>query len=296
MVATVTCYGLRRVQYLSCFWGLLGLFCGAAVLTEGALAAPIAVVETLEARRAYLNVVGRARVTHWQAEGTRKGVVVRVFGFNAVPRKDCDNSREEKEVNLGGIARTAWEMGFDVYFVSWCDGGAYIQRNAFVLMRLLEDIRAAGLGPSEKVVVRGSSMGGLVSRYTLARMETEGNPHEVDLFITFDSPHRGAYIPLAVQYTGQYFRDLTPLASIVGFDLDKPELRAADVPAARQMLLLHHDQPRGSTPHDDFNRFFDELRSQYGDYPNAVCMRTVAIANGSGGGRVDRRPGNLNRN
>ncbi|MCH8268334.1 MAG: IPT/TIG domain-containing protein [Acidobacteria bacterium] len=197
-------------------------------------------------------------------------------------------------MNLGGIARTAWEMGFDVYFVRWCDGGAYIQRNAFVLMRLLEDIRAAGLGPSEKVFVLGSSMGGLVSRYTLARMETEGNPHEVDLFITFDSPHRGAYIPLAVQFTGQYFKDLTELARSVGFTLpDMPELRAADVPAARQMLLLHHDQPLGSAPHDDFNRFFLELSSQYGDYPNADGMRTVAIANGSGGGRVVRRLGNL---
>ena len=248
----------------------------------------MAVVETLEARRPYLDKLGSARVTYWKAEGTRNGVFVRTRGFNSVPRTDCDDPREEKELDFGGIVRTAWEMGFDYYSVSWCNGGDYIQRNAFVLMRLLEDIRAAGLGPSEKVVVQGSSMGGLVSRYTLARMETEGNPHEVDLFITFDSPHRGAYIPLAVQYTGQYFRDLTPLASIVGFDLDKPELRAADVPAARQMLLLHHDQPRGSAPHDDFNRFFLELSSQYGDYPNADGMRTVAIANGSGRGRVLR--------
>ncbi|MCZ6750343.1 MAG: IPT/TIG domain-containing protein [Acidobacteria bacterium] len=263
-------------------------------MTEGALAAPIAVVETLEARRAYLDKLGSARVTYWKAEGTRKGVFVGVFGFNPVPRDDCDNPRVEKELDLGGIARTAWDMGFDVYFVFWCNGGDYIQRNAFVLMRLMEDIRAAGLGPSEKVFVFGSSMGGLVSRYTLVRMETEGNPHEVDLFITFDSPHRGAYIPLAVQYTGRYFRDLTELARSVGVTLpDRPELRTADVPAARQMLLLHHSRPLASTPHDDFNRLFDELRSLYGDYPNADGMRTVAIASGSGMGRVVRRLGNL---
>lgn len=83
----------------------------------------------------------------------------------------------------------------------YTDGGAdYIERNAFVLMRLIDSVNAilVANGSFEKLVIIGPSMGGLISRYALAYMEQHNMPHNTRLWVSFDSPHNGANIPIAL--------------------------------------------------------------------------------------------------
>lgn len=45
----------------------------------------------------------------------------------------------------------------------------------------------------------GVSMGGLIIRYALTKMEHDGTDHRVERYISFDSPHLGANVPLGFQ-------------------------------------------------------------------------------------------------
>ena len=86
-------------------------------------------------------------------------------------------------------------------------GGDYIQRNAFVLISLLRRLKSMQQGTKEMVVI-GPSMGGLITRYALAYMEKKlaetGDHqkwnHNTRLWVSFDSPHQGANIPIGTQY------------------------------------------------------------------------------------------------
>ncbi|MEZ4857884.1 MAG: T9SS type A sorting domain-containing protein [Flavobacteriaceae bacterium] len=112
-------------------------------------------------------------------------------------------------------------------------GGDYIQRNAMVLAALIEELNAQKVGNAELVVL-GPSMGGLIARYALAYMEANSIPHETRLYISFDSPHRGANIPISLQYLINYFaqeiNDPTALAIVEG---------VLNSPAAKEMLVDH---------------------------------------------------------
>lgn len=109
-------------------------------------------------------------------------------------------------------------LGYDVILVNnpthtsngmTIDGGAdYIERNGLTLTTLIKEvnIRLTNSNSNEQLVIVGPSMGGQISRYALAYMEkkyAETNESEWDhntrLWISVDSPHLGANIPLGVQ-------------------------------------------------------------------------------------------------
>tara|TARA_B110000967_G_scaffold117177_1_gene119902 strand:+ start:1409 stop:4477 length:3069 start_codon:yes stop_codon:yes gene_type:complete len=114
------------------------------------------------------------------------------------------------------------EKGYDVIFVNQIthtknnvviDGGAdYIERNAMAHVALYQHLNNTLLqnGSSEDLVIMGPSMGGQISRYALAYMEKkyelETDPviketwnHNTRLWVSIDSPHLGANIPIGMQ-------------------------------------------------------------------------------------------------
>jgi len=156
------------------------------------------------AQQTYEGEAGSARISFYpvpKEKGNRKGVSVWVFGFGPpLAAADC----LDKANGSGTYAVTHQDvpypvrLGFDHYTVEFCDPTDYLQRNAFVVKELIQEISPT-LGSTEKFVIAGSSMGGLITRYVLTRLESEGFDHGVDLWITNDAPHKGAYIPLSVQ-------------------------------------------------------------------------------------------------
>jgi hypothetical protein len=162
--------------------------------------------------------------------------------------------------------------GYDAVVLNFATATDLIQRNAFLLVKLLQTVQAT-IAPGHSYPLIGASMGGLVSRYALAYMEQMAIPHEVATFIAFDSPNGGANIPLGLQYWLNFFQNDSADAAYL--------LSRLDMPAARQMLLYHYTSPPGPTGVSDPMRgaFVADLAA-HGNFPAAP--RLVAIANGSG--------------
>jgi pimeloyl-ACP methyl ester carboxylesterase len=89
------------------------------------------------------------------------------------------------------------------------DGGAYyIESNALALVALIKKVKLklAEVNSTEEIAIVGPSMGGQISRYALAYMEKkfeETNDvdwnHNTGLWVSVDSPHLGANIPVGDQ-------------------------------------------------------------------------------------------------
>jgi hypothetical protein len=40
----------------------------------------------------------------------------------------------------------------------------------------------------------GESMGGILGRIALKQLENEGFDHQIGLYVSYDAPHKGAYV------------------------------------------------------------------------------------------------------
>lgn len=167
------------------------------------------------------------------------------------------------------------------------DGGAdYIERNALVLVKLIESVNTQlqQNNSYENLVIVGPSMGGLISRYALTYMEQHNMPHNTRLWVSFDSPHNGANIPIGDQRFLEYYS-----TKIGGASAQKALDEQINSPAAKQMLLHHYlsdsETPAGAP---DFRNRFKQVMSDAGfpggNNPPASRIRRIALVNGSGNG------------
>lgn len=175
------------------------------------------------------------------------------------------------------------------------DGGAdYIERNAFLLVKLIQQVNAtlAANGSTEKIVVVGPSMGGQISRYALAYMEKKqaegvsGMDHNTRLWVSFDSPHDGANIPLAFQETLRFFGNEGQKKE--SKDAYETQLRSS---AARQLLIEQLDgQNSTATYHQTY---YNNLRSNGlpGSEGYPQNLRKINLVNGAGNGLQTYGPG-----
>jgi len=213
---------------------------------------------------------------------------------------DYDNSRGWDELyhllNHENLLEGLRSEGNDLVVLNFEDSTDYIQRNAFLFIKMINQVNALKNNNNDLIVI-GASMGGLVSRYALAYMEKNGLPHNTNLFISFDSPHRGANIPLGDQYMLPFF---SGESSEVSIWIDR-----LNSPAAKQMLVYHYSAsvsddsasricisstycfatkicgyPYIPKPHNSRNILLEEL--SYFGFPQKT--RTVAMSNGSGYG------------
>ena len=148
--------------------------------------------------------------------------------------------------NLGNNVRN---LGYDVVVLNFpqytrpdgttvVDGGVdYIQRNAKVMMELINYINANKVGNQELVVI-GPSMGGLITRHALRYMEMNGMDHKTRLWLSFDSPHLGANVPIGMQHMFNFLAYDSDIADLTVRAIVDSMLKS---PAARQMLIDHFE-------------------------------------------------------
>ena len=110
---------------------------------------------------------------------------------------------------------------YDLIYIDWVRGMADMRANSRVLEEVIKWVNAqkALSGNPQPNVLLGQSMGGVIGRYTLARMEHENKLHDVRLFIAHDSPMQGANTPLAIQHFSIHMRQeyaSTPLLWGIG--------------------------------------------------------------------------------
>ncbi|PWJ59675.1 putative secreted protein (Por secretion system target) [Dyadobacter jejuensis] len=161
-------------------------------------------------------------------------------------------------------------------------GGDYIERNAMVLVKLIQTVnqQLQANGSNEKITIIGPSMGGLISRYALRYMEQNNMNHNCKLWVSFDVPHHGANIPVGLQDMLVHMDN--------DMNLEGPRKAVKELllaPAARQMLIHHYegkvnDHPGGSPGFRD--RFVQTMNAM--GFPQASCLRRVALNNGSKNG------------
>lgn len=166
--------------------------------------------------------------------------------------------------------------GSDLIILGYKERLASILENANVATACI--LKAAGEPSREaELAVGGFSMGGLVTRYALAKMEAEKQNHHTALYFSYDSPHRGAWIPISLQALAHFLRPLTPKMS-----------NQINSPASRQLLLWHIAEYDGKPAEDLLRReFLDELeRVEW--WPRTP--HKLGLANGSGSGVGNRVP------
>lgn len=177
-------------------------------------------------------------------------------------------------------------------------GGDYIQRNAMLLVELLNQINAQKVG-TEKNVVIGPSMGGLIARYGLRYMEMNAIDHDTRLYISFDAPHLGANIPIGFQHLFNYMAS-GPLGDATVQILVNAMLRSN---ASREMLIDQFEGHLAAGSDFEFNPsivlptgkpgFRDAFQSELDAMGFPTQTRNVAIANGAGNGSMNGTPGML---
>jgi pimeloyl-ACP methyl ester carboxylesterase len=208
--------------------------------------------------------------------------------------------------NLGDLVR---DEGFDVVILNFpvyvrtadnavIDGGAdFIERNAMLLVDLINLINSDKVGNEQNVVI-GPSMGGLISRYALNYMENQNMNHDTRLWISFDAPHYGANVPIGFQHQFNFLAFGLDDFWILG-DQNVEELQPIidgmlKSPAARQMLTDQFESHITNSDGVTFNSalalpqpyyFKSILDSRFAnltasDFPELT--RNVSIINGSG--------------
>lgn len=224
--------------------------------------------------------------------------IIILDGFDPGDGRDINGLYNSLSYGGDNMADVLRSEGFDIVILNAplyttdgkdIDGGSdYIQRNAMVLVELINLLNDQKIG-DEELVVLGPSMGGLIGRYALSYMEQNSLDPETRLYISFDSPHKGANIPISLQYLINY------LAQQLG---DPQAIAIVDdvlnSPAAKEMLYDHLSGHllSGSTFEQDptlvlpagapnFRAAFQAELDALG-FPQNV--RNVAMINGSGQG------------
>ncbi|WP_445453258.1 T9SS type A sorting domain-containing protein [Flavobacterium sp. 25HG05S-40] len=217
--------------------------------------------------------------------------------------------QQQTKTPLLGILRN---LGYDVMIVNFpkytttniengqqvtIDGGAYyIESNALTLIQFINETNAklAINGSTNHIAIIAPSMAGQISRYALSTMEKNNIPHNVNLWVSIDSPHLGANIPMGDQ--GLIYRFQT--SSDQAIDFYQKELSS---PASQQQLIEFHRQV-GNNANPDFqdaqtisqgmpqnrgNSFYQEHYNKQNNngLPNShgwpQNLRKIAIVNGS---------------
>lgn len=179
-------------------------------------------------------------------------------------------------LNKENLAETLRSYGRDLIVLDYTNAMRNIFDNAALARSAINYVNANRYNPSDKFTVIGASMGGLVTRIALTQMDrtpaTYGQSH-VNTWISFDSPHMGANIPLGLQEFFAFFNGKTGIPAVIN-----NYYALLNQPAARQMLLVHHFQT-GLLAGNPTNIVFQSTLQTLG-YPT-TCKK-IAISNGSG--------------
>ena len=195
--------------------------------------------------------------------------------------REIYNQYLDRDDGGGSLADNLRAQGYDVVVLDWVDSKDFIQRNGLALVKLIETLNAqiASTGNPIQAVV-GVSMGGLVARYSLLRMEAEGRDHNVHAFVSFDGAQQGGNVPLGLQYHIGHVPGFLSWGPGPGPGDYSEDLRR---PGTRQLLMVNRDHGMADPLRD---ALYEEIWA-LGDYPDDV--RRVAIVNGSGTGDTQFR-------
>ena len=129
--------------------------------------------------------------------------------------------------------------GYDIVFINFMYGDGDVNTNAELLRgffnKVLNGVNFRD-NQTEEMILVGPSMGGLITRMALTTMEQNREEHFVKTWISFDAPHKGANITMALQHAVNFGTKLNTVGKENPFDSKKEVLCS---PAAKQLLGEH---------------------------------------------------------
>ncbi|MCK6603070.1 MAG: alpha/beta hydrolase, partial [Bacteroidetes bacterium] len=160
--------------------------------------------------------------------------------------------------------------GYDVYFLNFADGGRDLRENADVLKYALDKVNSLS-GNGDNIILAGLSMGGVISRYALAKAESMGQNHHVSVFLSLDSPQRGANISPSLQDWVKVQDESVPAIQTMQTTLKSK--------AAKQ-LLLYSTYDSDKVSHLEFYGANYDFNGLNGDGFPHLC-KNYAVSNGN---------------
>ncbi|MGW3913197.1 esterase/lipase family protein [Streptomyces sp. NPDC005070] len=215
---------------------------------------------------------GSARVYYGQGQ---KGVVrpvVLADGFNLGP-SDFDWLWDGLENGEFPFISRLRQRGRTLILVGFDERSESILRNAETMTAAIMRTIAEQLGDA-RLLVGGFSMGGIVARYALAKMEMQRMDHRVACYVSFDSPHRGGWVPIGLQAFAHYLADAG----------DDTYLRQISSPASQQMLWRHLDALDGTPKESPLRTEFKHQLERVGGWPRIPRLLGVSSGRGDGVG------------
>ncbi|WP_335935152.1 esterase/lipase family protein [Streptomyces sp. PTD5-9] len=205
--------------------------------------------------------------------------VIFADGFNTGP-SSLDFFWEVMEFGDYALISELRRRGHDVVLLGFHERSASILDNSRTAQAAIS--RAIGERQGDTpLAVGGFGMGGLIARHALAKLEREGVDHRTALYFSYDSPHRGAWVPLALQAFAHYIRVL-----------DSRFSDQINSPAARELLWRHVSEWDGTPRRSEERTAFLEEMRRVGEWPRGP--RLVGVANGVADGTgTDVRAGEL---
>lgn len=193
------------------------------------------------------------------------------------------NSAKDHYENWKPTIERLRNHGYDVFTLNFRAPNKDMVKNAEVVTELIKGINKDKIGNYEGVYI-GESMGGVIGRIALKNMENDNYDHQIGLFIPYDSPFKGANIPLGIQWLFRdAFSSLGPKIVALTYLVELFEIiSGADVPvidlyqnmtskASKQLLVRHF---KGNSEYNSFQNYLSNL-----GYP--ADSRNVSFINGS---------------
>ena len=188
-----------------------------------------------------------------------------------------------------------WSLGdeYDLIYIDWYNSTANIIDNAYLLVEIINKINQEKVvdGCMERSVIMGQSMGGLIARLALLMMEEQNNPHGVSTYISHDSPHLGANVPLGALYFVQqvlcFLNGHEKVVNLIDLfrtkdinDAQRITWETIHSPAVKQMLVNHvnEDGILNNSVHSDWQSLLEYIGYPVGD--DGYTLEKLAIVNG----------------
>lgn len=222
----------------------------------------------------------------------RKPLII-VEGFDprvdaATPKGSWNFNRIKRESNIISLNKV---YGYDIVYVDWVKSQEYIQANSYTLKSVIEWVNSRKSGNEPNVII-GHSMGGLIARYALKTMENQGVRHQVSTYVSYDSPHLGAHVPLGVLFAfhgilsfldghnvlDALLTEFTPAKEFINLG------KSMAYSTAAQQMLVHFVDPAGNYNNQEHAHWQNELKTlgfPKGDLGTSFKM--LAISNGNYG-------------
>lgn len=210
--------------------------------------------------------------------------------------------------NSNGLLDELHFKDYDIVVVRYNVGAGRMEPNADVLVEIIKEMnrRKWENGSYHENLTIGYSAGALSLKAALKKMEVEyqNNPveenwHHCKLYVSYDSEHQGANIPLSAQHSLNSLTLNPPLAVELGLlILILNQTQLINSGTARDFLMYHYTQTGtpsspSQAPHPFFNEFFGKFNNDFfyqkppfdrpGDYAQ---IRNIAISQGSANGQL----------